>query len=379
MPHRKAKKPRGSCGAAPCIRDGRQKPYCDLLVLLPNLSSNAPEVKIQSQLLMMQLVERLASTGYTTMAFCNVVYGSPKKQDSVESILKLPAARKRETDESLESDGDTQQRKRAAKRSRAETDNHGMKIVQRLHAVVENLSDVGAYSNTNAAENAATVSLLQEYDLVSLAPRNDATFQAACLASEADVVTLDYTAGRGGVQLPFRVRPSDVKAVVQRGAAFELPYAPALLNVSKRKALVQAARSLQMASVSVRPKPRLLCSSGDRSIVGDEDMGAMALRSPGDLINLLQVVLGLDASVSHDALGASATQILERGRLRRLGQLESFEMIEVCLESDFVDNSKREETREKEEESLKKKALEEGVDEKRGDRGGGLDDGFITL
>jgi len=341
------------------------------MVLLPK-SSAASEVKIQAQLIMKQLVERLASTGYTTIAFTHVVYGRPRLEDGVDSLLQLPrsVSRKRATD-----DNDTQN---VAKRSKVETA-PGIRIIYRLHAVVENLSDVGVYSKTDTTENASTLSLLREYDLVSLAPRNDATFQAACSASEADIVTLDYTAGRGGVQLPFRIRPSDVRAVVQRGAAFELHYAPALLNIQQRKALVQTARSLQMASIGVRPAPRLLFSSGDRNVTGDMDMGAMALRSPGDLINLLQTVLGLNASVSHNAMGASATSVLERGRLRKLGQLDSCDMIDVCMESDFVDNLKPKVTRleKKKEVRVELKAPEDADDAKR--KEGDLNDGFITL
>ena len=257
--------------------------------------------------------------------------------------------------------------------------NPDIRIVHRLHAVVENLSDVGAFSKTDASENNATLSLLREYDLISLAPRNDATFQAACLASEVDIVTLDYTAGRGGIQIPFRIRPVDVKAVVERGAAFELHYAPALLNIPQRKALVQAARSLQMASVGIRPKPRLVFSSGNRIVTGEVDMGAMALRSPGDLINLLQAVLGLDSSVSHDALGASATSVLERGRLRKLEQLDRCNAINVCMESDFVKSLESDEGghNEKKEELVEVKQQDVTVEahEKRSDMG----DGFITL
>jgi RNase P/RNase MRP subunit p30 len=309
MPHRKTKKPRGSRGVTPCIRDGRQRPYHDLMVLLPKYSA-ASEAKIQAQLLLKQVLDRLFLVSYTTAAVSHVVYGRPRmKEDNIESLLQLPSSTSLK---STSTDTKRESAERAAKRSKPEAI-PPIRIVKRLHAVVENLSDVGVYTRTTGTENNDTLNLLQEYDLVSLAPRNDATFQAACCASEADIVTLDYTAGRGGVQLPFRIRPSDVKAVVQRGAAFELHYAPALLHINQRKALVQTARSLQMASVGVRPKPRILFSSGDRNVMGDSDMGAMALRSPGDLINLLQTVLCLDATMAHDALGESGTSILERG------------------------------------------------------------------
>lgn len=376
MPHRKTKKPRGSRGVTPCIRDGRQRPYHDLMVLLPKYSA-ATEVKIQAQLLLKQVLDRLFWVGYTTAAVSHVVYGRPRmKEDNIESLLQLPSSTSLE---STSADTKRESADRAAKRSKPEGI-PPIRIVKRLHAVVENLSDVGVYTRTTGTENNDTLNLLQEYDLASLAPRNDATFQAACCASEADIVTLDYTAGRGGVQLPFRIRPSDVKAVVQRGAAFELHYAPALLHINQRKALVQTARSLQMASVGVRPKPRILFSSGDRNVMGDSDMGAMALRSPGDLINLLQTVLCLDATMAHDALGESGTSILERGRLRRLGQLDSRRLVDVYIDGDVLVNmevckapllgamgNKQQE-----------KPLEnEQVDQKQSDRD--LEDGFITL
>lgn len=371
MPHRKAKKPRGSRGVTPYIKDGRQKPYHDLMVLLPKTSA-ASEDKIQAKLLTKQLVERLASIGYTTMAFTHVVYGRPRENDSMNTLLQLPAS-------AAQKRGTTDESSKGAKRqSRKETVSN-IRIVRRLHAVVENSSDVGVYSNTNTAEYASTLSLLQEYDLVSLAPRNDVTFQAACSASEADIITLDYTAGRGGVQLPFRIRPSDVRAVVERGAAFELQYAPALLNIQKRKALVQTGRSLQMASTGIRPKPRLLFSSGDRAVTGDVDMGAMALRSPGELINLMHVVLGFDASIAHDAMGVSAVNVLERGELRKLGQLGSRQLIDVVSESDFVkqqyDASDKTEEKEQESAAEKKSADNVVVEKVEGDN----DDGFITL
>jgi RNase P/RNase MRP subunit p30 len=347
------------------------------MVQLPK-SSSSSEVKIQAQLIMKQLVERLASIGYTTIAFSHVVYGRLRPDDSVESISQLPvsATHKRgDLDESsIGSETDIHM-------SKGNTHSN-IRIVKRLHAIVENSSDVGVYSNTNATESASTLSLLQEYDLVSLAPRNDVSFQLACSASEADIVTLDYTAGRGGVQIPFRIRPADVRAVVERGAAFELHYAPALLNVQQRKALVQTARSLQMASTGIRPKPRILFSSGDRTITGDVDMGPMALRSPGDLINLMQTVLGVEATTAHDAMRSSAIKVLERGPRRQAGQLQSRFAIDVVSESDFVrQSSAKDEFVEKSQEKKGEAVVENENAAEIGDRttNDGLDDGFITL
>jgi RNase P/RNase MRP subunit p30 len=340
------------------------------MVLQPKTSS-APEVKIQAQLMMNQLLERLASTGYTTVAFAHIVYGRPRPVDSVESILRLAESQTHKCGATHDS----------AERQSEEESHAKIRTVKRLHAIVENSSDVGAYSNTNAVDNASTLSLLQEYDLVSLAPRNDVTFQAACSASEADIVTLDYTAGRGGIQLPFRIRTVDVRAVVERGAAFELHYAPALLNVQQRKALVQSARLLQMASTGIRPKPNILFSSGDRTLTGDIDIGPMALRSPGDLINLMQTVLRLDAITARDAMGLSASKALERGMLRKLGQLKSRNAavgVVVFSELEFVKQSTNNEFEEKQEKK-EQRVLEPSKVDGEIDERNGLDDGFITF
>jgi RNase P/RNase MRP subunit p30 len=346
------------------------------MVLLPKYSA-ASEVRVQAQLLLKQVTDRLALTGYAIAAVTHMVYGRPRmKEDNVESLLQLPYS---VSTNSAANGTKGESTERPVKRSKVES-NPPIRIVKRLHAVVENLADVGAYTRTSATESATTLSLLQEYDLVSLAPRNDATFQAACCASEVDIVTLDYTAGRGGLQLPFRIRPADVRAVVQRGAAFELHYAPALLHMNQRKALVQTARSFQMASVGVRPKPRFLFSSGDRHVVGDSDIGAMALRGPGDLINLLQTVLCLDATMAHDALGESATKILDRGRLRRLGQLDIRGLVDVYIDGEALEDKRLCEAPPLG--AMERKRLEKLIESVKADEqqsDGDLEDGFITL
>ena len=73
---------------------------------------------------------------------------------------------------------------------------------------------------------------------------------------------------------------------------------------------------LQMASMGVTTN--VLFSSGDRTF-DEADMGAMALRTPGDLTNLMQVVLRFDPKTSHDAIGASGITVIKRARDRRFG------------------------------------------------------------
>jgi len=241
------------------------------------------------------LLERLEATGYTHAAITHTIYGRPSAdEDNAKSALP----------ESLWVDSSAEKNSRASETKRSVKPS--VRVLRRLHAVIENLSDLGSYASS-----------ADEYDLVSISPRNDTVFQAVCASGTgADIITLDYTAGRGRVQLPFKIRTVDVKAAVKRNAVFEIPYAPAVLNRNQRKALVQTCRELQMASLGL--KPRIILSSGDRS-EGENDASVMALRSPGDLVNLLSTVMRFDSRTASRALTMTPSFAMEQARKRRFG------------------------------------------------------------
>jgi RNase P/RNase MRP subunit p30 len=299
MPQRKRKRLRGSESSKKIEQQKRKgngstaPSRFDLWLQVPK-QAQTPQ-GLESKLVVRQLLKRLEATGYTHAALTHTVFGCPRvPEDRVDTVLP----------ESIWERDSTKQ----ARNSNA------FRVLRRFHAVVENLSDVGFY----AIKADDSSSLLEEYDVVSIAPRNDAAFQACCVsATAAEIITLDYTSGRGGVQLPFRIRTTDVRAAVERRAVFEIPYAPGILNPSQRKALVQTCRELQMASLGLKAK--VILSSGDR-IEGQTDVGAMALRTPGDLVNLMESVLRFDSGTSHDALTSAGAFVLEQGRKRRSGE-----------------------------------------------------------
>jgi RNase P/RNase MRP subunit p30 len=293
MPQRKRKRLRGSESSKKNDQSGSTAPSrFDLWLQMPK---QAQTQDLESKLVVRKLLKRLESTSYTHAALTHTVFGCPRvPEDRVDTVL--PAS-------IWETDSTKQAR-----------NSNAFRVLRRLHAVVENLSDVGFYAIK--ADDASP--LLEEYDVVSIAPRNDAAFQACCVsATAAEIITLDYTSGRGGVQLPFRIRTTDVRAAVERRAVFEIPYAPGILNPNQRKALVQTCRELQMASLGLKAK--VIFSSGDR-IEGQTDVGAMALRTPGDLVNLMESVLRFDSGTSHDALTSAGAFVLEQGRKRRFGE-----------------------------------------------------------
>lgn len=221
-------------GNAQSLAD-RSRVY-DLMVPIPKES---PLLHIQ------EFQQRLASTGFTHMALTHTIFGAPKQSED-RADKAIP-----ESVWNVAQSSDQKKAKHGPQNFGNKRQQQSIFIVlRRMHAVLENLSDVGHFALRNGRtlsangnsdpSMSATANLLQEYDLISLSPRNDVTFQSACASATAcDIITLDYTSGRGGVQLPFKIRPADVKAVIARKAVFEIPYAPALLNRNQRKGLIQ--------------------------------------------------------------------------------------------------------------------------------------------
>lgn len=361
MPKRKSRKPRGSRGVRTPISEENPSSGAasDMMVLLPNDVSG-----LQSQLQIKEIMNRLASTGFTHMALTHTIYGRPRpNEDRAEvAIPKSLWMAGNSMSATTEKSANEPSKKKKKIENQTRSGTPPIRVLRRLHAVLENLSDVGVFLS-----NGSHASLLNEYDIVSVSPRNEATFKSACAtATVADIITLDYTIR--GLRLPYRIRPSDVKAVVKRRAVFEIPYSPALLHGKQRKALVQTCRELQTSSLGV--KPQILFSSGDRTFE-ESDVGAMALRMPGDLSNLLQAVCHFDPSTSHKAVGASGLAVLKRAENRRWGKSDVGEVVCGNDQQDIAETKKPSTNN-----PIPTDATDEGVDEASGE---GIEDGFIVM
>jgi RNase P/RNase MRP subunit p30 len=269
----------------------------DLFVALPKKASTSSSSDVVPQKVMIQsLLTRLYETGFEQAALTHTVYGRPAEHDRVDTTLPVALLQKKKSDD--------------------------IRVLRRLHVVVENLSDVGLYGSISSP----IIDILNEYDLVSLSPRNDAAFHAACSSAiYADIITLDSATS-------FKIRATDVKAAIANNIVFELPYAAAVLNRPSRKALVQTCREFQMASLGL--KPHVIFSSGNRNLTEDTstDLGPMALRTAGDLANLLQAVLGFDSRTASKALSVNGQVALEHARQRRFGK-RSIVVTGVSIES----------------------------------------------
>lgn len=225
----------------------------DLNVCLPETYSSSSSTKGFETIKTTKrsLWDRLRHLGYDTVAFSHTVYGQLRPDKDVATVaISLPKS----------------------------TDDYS-NVLRRVNIVVEELSDVGLYTGANQESQTVTSSnsdgtsggtranrnrLLSGYDIVALSPRNEATFSAACSsAHDVDILMLDYNATRG--RLPYRLRPSDIRAATNLGISFELCYASAIADPAKRKFFVQAAGEFLSASATVRPRPTLILSSGNRT------------------------------------------------------------------------------------------------------------------
>jgi RNase P/RNase MRP subunit p30 len=361
---RRPKKPRGSrgertaqCNGKPSDKNGAA---CDLMVMLPKDAT-----PLQSRLQIEGIMTRLSSTGFTHMALTHTIYGRPKPGDD-KATKAIPSSLW--SSEQNNGSEPTKKKRKTTQNPPSEAD-ASIKVLRRIHGVLENLSDVGSYLS-----NGPDAALLNEYDLISVAPRNEATFQSVCAsATMVDIITLDYSSTRG-LRLPYKIKAADVQAVMDRGAAFEINFAPALLKSKLRKALVQTCRELQTASLG--KKPLVLFSSGDRTYE-DSDVGVMALRMPGDLSNLMQVLLQFDPTTANRAVGPTALDVLERAEERRWGKTD---IVDVSIGSPKEAPAESTESTTDEKASAPASGLEDKKDDSSEDGGDETnEDGFISM
>jgi len=302
------------------------KGNCDLMVPLPKTSGGVSS--IECKLLVREIKKRLSSTGFTHMALTHTIYGRPKPED--RAAIAIPSSLWTTSIE--QTNQNKKKRKLNNSPASASREDNSIRVLRRLHVVLENQSDTGFYLSNGPEE-----ALLNEYDIVSICPTNDVTFQYVCSSTTmVDIITLDYSTR--GLRLPYRIRTSDVKAAIERGAAFEIPLAPALLHLKQRKALVHACQDLKNSSIGLNPC--IVVSSGDRTLEGN-DVGALALRMPGDISNLCKTVMHFDDSTAFNVVRGAALKALQKGQERRCGQMGTTCRVSLIRREDLAPSSEK--------------------------------------
>jgi len=342
MPRRKNKTPRlpRGCGGISSITqsgtvDVNHTEWHDLdvpIVATKNSTLDASLFWHQHQ----PILQRLYSTGYSVVALSHTVFGKMDLQrDAASNRFPSPLTFPRRTTTSKQAENSTDETNTPISSNKPSSN---FRILKRLNVVLEQVSDLTYYSLPLYAKSNTPTSIhsnnstknpyhefLKEYDIIAISPRNDTVFSTLCTTAHLlwfHVLTLDYTTGRGGVQLPFTIKSSPVSSAISHGITFDVPYSPAIMDSNKRKAFVQAVKQFQtavMAKTSSCTLPLVLCSGSRRRNMSSsggiqDDVGPMALRQPGDLRNFCKVVLGLSDAMAGKLMKDHAYRVLERGQ-----------------------------------------------------------------
>lgn len=309
------------------------------------------------------LVQRLQSIGYSTIALSHSIDDGKIRPDRDIATKTIPSSLIEYV--ALNSGGV----------KKIEWTNKDFTILRRMNITIHESSQLSDFCWNSPNETLTEV--LRSYELIAMNPRNDSSFSSICNMSNlfyCDIISLDYTSGRGGIQLPYKLRGSDIKAATDRGIVFELSYAPALTNPSKRKAFLQTARQFLNATLGVKDSlhqpPKLIISSGDRDFE-NIDHGIMALRSYLDMKNFAQIVLGFDDKFASDIFCAYSSWVVQRGCNRHCGKVSSGASIDLpsktCKQTKFevIDDSYSEIVESASGSKEIKQIEEERLDEKR--------------
>ena len=249
---------------------------CDLNVVIPSPVNGGGSTTLND------LLERLSLLQYGTVALSRTIYGKPqnalkKKADNIDTV-------------SL-------------------SKKYGLKVLKRCNIIVEESSDCVHY-------NGSTDSVLNDFDIIGLVARNAAVFSAVCSGAKGvDILVLDISKGK----LPFWLTKQDLQVAADRGVVFELWYGPGLVDAAKRKFLIQTAVAFSQLARSIRPRLKLVISSGPRENGQDVDLGGLALRSISDLENIFCSVLHFEESVATAAMRGNAQCAINVGALRKRG------------------------------------------------------------
>ncbi|KAI1384116.1 PHP domain-like protein [Hypoxylon trugodes] len=204
-------------------------------------------------------------------------------------------------------------------------------------------------SFTDPSQNQQLPRAAQSYDLIAVRPTTEKAFQAACLtvsATDVSLISLDLS-----TRLPFYLRPKPCMAAIARGLRFEICYGSVLGGGDARARANLAGNVAQLVRAT----------RGRGLVVSSEAAGALALRAPADVVNLL-AVWGLATERGMEALGTNPRGVVVNEGIKRSG----FRGV-----VDIVGVAERSEGEKGEGKDSKKRKNDSGTVEGGGGNGGG--------
>jgi ribonuclease P/MRP protein subunit RPP1 len=152
------------------------------------------------------------------------------------------------------------------------------------------------------------------YDLLALRPTSDKSFSWACLSTTDPpaLISLDLSSHLG-----WHIHHRTAMAAVQRGVRFEVCYSQALASENNGGGGgVDAAR--QRANFIGNVQSLIRATKGRGIVISSEARGALGLRGPADVVNLL-AVWGLGPEKGFAAMGEGARAVVVNEGIKRRG------------------------------------------------------------
>ncbi|KAK0746396.1 RNase P subunit p30-domain-containing protein [Schizothecium vesticola] len=210
-----------------------------------------------------------------------------------------------------------------------------------------------------ATTNYRLLDFARAYNLLALRPTSEKAFAWACSGTTEPpaLISLDLTSFLG-----FHIHHRTAMAAVHRGTRFEVCYG---------QAVAAGVDARQRANFIGNVLSLLRATKGRGIVVSSEARGALTLRAPADVVNLM-AVWGLGPERGTEALGAGARAVVVNEGIKRRGFRGVVDIVRTAEEDEGAAEARREEAeRGREGKAEGKKKQGQGQGQKRKNEGGG--------
>ncbi|XP_052897223.1 ribonuclease P protein subunit p30 isoform X1 [Anopheles moucheti] len=187
---------------------------------------------------------------------------------------------------------------------------------------------------------------IRSYNVIAALPTSESSFQYACQTMACDIVTYN------GGTIRMRMMRKFYYLAVDRNIAFELKYAPAIVDSSERKATIARAHRYHSYGKS------------KNVLISSEARNPFQLRSPYDVANL-GLIFGLSEEQSKESIRGIPNRILLSAEGRRFGKagVVIARRIKPAEDSDDYSDSELEEDVNEDDNEVEGSIREEDIDD----------------
>lgn len=164
-------------------------------------------------------------------------------------------------------------------------------ILTRLTAIVED-------ANVNYQVASSSGGSLKNYDIIAVRPTTMTAFQFVSGTFDADIISIDVS-----IRMHFFLKYPTINQALNRGLVFEIPYSPAIRDITQRRHLITNSASL----MRVVKNNGLLITSDARSDIEIRDPYAIAA---------IASVFGMSTTSALEALSNTGRKVIYRAKTR---------------------------------------------------------------